>query len=70
MLIPTPLATLLTAVACKVVCDVIFDEDDKSAVRRVIRDHDTFSPDMARDLIREELDRRTKQGDDDDDEED
>ena len=74
MLIPGPIATLLTAVACKVVCDTIFEEDDRSSARRIIRDHDTFSPDMARDLIREELDRRTDQGDeegdDDDDDED
>ena len=66
MLIPGPIVTLLTAVACKVVCDAIFEEDDRSPARRTIRDHDTFSPDMARDLIREELDRRTEQGDDDD----
>ena len=70
MLIPGPIAALLTVVACKAVCDAIFEEDDKAAVRRVIRDHDTFSPDMARDLIREELDRRTEQGDEDDDDED
>ena len=70
MLIPGPIATLLTAVACKVVCDVLFEEDDRSPTRRVIRDHDTFSPDMARDLIRKELDRRTEQGDEDDDNED
>ena len=70
MLIPGPIATLLTAVACKVVCDAIFEEDDRSSARRITRDHDTFSPDMARDLIREELDRRTEQGDEDDDDED
>ena len=70
MLIPGPIATLLTAVACKVVCDAIFEEDDRSSSKRVIRDHDVFSPDMARDLIREELDRRTAQGDEDDDDED
>ena len=70
MLIPGPIVTLLTAVACKVVCDAIFEEDDRSPARRTIRDHDTFSPDMARDLIREELDRRTEQGDEDDDDED
>ena len=70
MLIPGPIATLLTVVACKVVCDAIFEEDDRSPARRTIRDHDTFSPDMARDLIREELDRRTEQGDEDDDDED
>ena len=74
MLIPGPIATLLTAVACKVVCDAIFEEDDRSSSKRVIRNHDVFSPYMARDLIREELDRRTEQGDeegdDDDDDED
>lgn len=70
MLIPGPIVTLLTAVACKVVCDAIFEEDDRSPARRTIRDHDTFSSDMARDLIREELDRRTEQGDEDDDDED
>ena len=70
MLIPGPIAALLTVVACKAVCDAIFEEDDKSALRQVLRDHDTFSPDMARDLIREELDRRTEQGDEDDDDED
>ena len=70
MLIPNPIVTLLTAVACKVVCDAIFEEDDRSPARRTIRDHDTFSPDMARDLIREELERRTEQGDEDDDDED
>ena len=72
MLIPGPIATLLTAVACKVVCDALFEEDDRSPTRRVIRDHDTFSPDMVRDLVREELDRRTDQGDEegDDDDED
>ena len=74
MLIPGPIATLLTAVACKVVCNTIFEEDDRSSARRINRDHDVFSPDMARDLIREELDRRTEQrdeeGDDDDDDED
>ena len=69
MLIPGPIATLLTAVACKVVCNTIFEEDDRSSARRITRDHDTFSPDMARDLIREELDRRTEQGDEDDDDE-
>ena len=66
MLIPGPIVTLLTAVACKAVCDAILEEDDRSSARRITRDHDTFSPDMARDLIREELDRRTEQGDDDD----
>ena len=76
MLIPGPIVTLLTVVACKAVCDAIFEEDDKSALRQVLRDHDTFSTDMVRDLIREELDRRTDQGDeegdgdDDDDDED
>ncbi len=70
MLIPGPIAALLTAVACKVVCDTIFEEDDRSSARRITRDHDTFSPDMAHDLIREELDRRTEQGDEDDDDED
>ena len=70
MLIPNPIVTLLTAVACKVVCDTIFEEDDRSSSKRIIRDHDTLSPDMVRDLIREELDRRTEQGDEDDDDED
>ena len=74
MLIPGPIATLLTVVACKAVCDAIFEEDDKSALRQILRDHDTLNPDMVRDLIREELDRRTDQGDeegdDDDDDED
>ena len=72
MLIPGPIVTLLTAVACKVVCDAIFEEDDRSALRQVLRDHDTLSPDMVRDLVREELDRRTNQGDEegDDDDED
>ena len=66
MLIPGPIAALLTVVACKAVCDAIFEEDDKSALRQVLRDHDTINPDTVRDLIREELDRRTEQGDDDD----
>ena len=70
MLIPNPIVTFLTAVACKVVCDALYEEDDKSALRRVIRDHDTYPPDIVRDLIREELDRRTEQGDEDDEEED
>ena len=70
MLIPGPIVTLLTAVACKVVCNTIFEEDDRSSAKRITHDHDTFSPDMARDLIREELDRRTEQGDEDDDDED
>ena len=74
MLIPGPIAALLTVVACKAVCDALFEEDDKSALRQVLRDHDTFSPDMARGLIRKELDRRTdhgdEEGDDDDDDED
>ena len=59
MLIPTPLASILTAVACKVVCDVLLEDEDTSPAQRVIRDHDTFTPDMARDMIREDLDRQT-----------
>lgn len=69
MLIPTPIVTLLTAVACKVVCDVFLDDDDSSA-KRIIRGHDTITPDMARELIRDELNRRIDNGDDEDDEED
>lgn len=64
MLIPTPLVTLLTAVACKVVCDVLSEDDDTSSAQRAMRDHDTFSQDMIRDMIRDELDRRTGKGDD------
>ena len=71
MLIPGPIATLLTVVACKAVCDAIFEEDDKSALRQVLRDHDTLNPDMVRDLIREELDQRTEQkGEESDEDED
>ena len=71
MLIPGPIAALLTVVACKAVCDAIFEEDDKSALRQVLRDHDTLNPDMVRDLIREELDQRTEQkGEESDEDED
>ena len=56
MFIPTPVLTVLTAVACKVLCDAVLDDDkDKSATVRVIHDHDTLDTDTVRELIREEL---------------
>jgi len=56
MFIPTPVLTVLTAAACKVLCDAVLDDDnDRPATMRVIHDHDTIDTDTVRELIREEL---------------
>jgi len=56
MFIPNPILTVLTAVAYKAICDVVFeDEKDSPAFNKVMHDHDTLDTEILREVIREEL---------------
>ncbi len=53
MLIPTPLATILTALACKAVCEIVFDDKEtRSPAEQAMQGHDTFDMEIAEDMIR------------------
>ena len=64
MLIPTPLATILTALACKAVCEIVFDDKEtRSTAERAMQGHDTYSTEIAQDMIRTAL----EEGEEDED---
>ena len=53
MLIPTPIATILTALACKAVCELVFeDKDTRTPAEQAMQGHDTFDMEIAQDMIR------------------
>ena len=52
MLIPTPIATILTALACKAVCDLVFeDKDTRPPVQKAMDGHDTITAEVVKDMI-------------------
>ena len=64
MLIPTPLATILTGLACKALCEIVFnDKETRSPAERAMQGHDTFDMEIAEDMIRTAL----EEGEDDED---
>lgn len=53
-MIPASILTVVTAVVCKKVLDVVFDDDPRSTYE-VIKDHDTMCEDITRGLVRREI---------------
>ena len=53
-MIPASILTVVAAVVCKKVLDSVFD-DDTNTVYKVIKDHDTMSEDIAKDMVRNSI---------------
>ena len=66
MLIPTPIATILTALACKALCEIVFeDKDTRSPAEQAMDGHDTFSTEVATDMIRRAIEESEGEEDED-----
>ena len=53
-MIPASILTVVTAVVCKKVLDMVFDDEPKT-VYEVIKDHDTMSEDIALEMVRRDI---------------
>lgn len=53
--IPASILTVVTAVVCKKVLDIVFDEPPSKAPYDSIKNHDTLCEDIVVDMIRQDI---------------
>ena len=53
--IPASILTVVTAVVCKKVLDIVFDEPPSKAPYDAIKNHDTLCEDIVVDMIRQDI---------------
>ncbi len=53
--IPASILTVVTAVVCKKVLDIVFDEPSSKAPYDSIKNHDTLCEDIVLDMIRQDI---------------
>ena len=54
-MIPASILTVVTAVVCKKVLDIVFDEPPSKAPYDSIKNHDTLCEDIVLDMIRQDI---------------
>lgn len=54
-MIPASILTVVTAVVCKKVLDIVFDEPPSKAPYDSIKNHDTLCEDIVVDMIRQDI---------------
>jgi hypothetical protein len=54
-MIPASILTVVTAVVCKKVLDIVFDEPSSKAPYDSIKNHDTLCEDIVLDMIRQDI---------------
>ena len=55
IMIPASILTVVTAVVCKKVLDIVFDEPSAKAPYDSIKNHDTLCEDIVLDMIRQDI---------------
>ena len=53
--IPASILTVVTAVVCKKVLDIVFDEPSSKAPYDSIKNHDTLCEDIVLDMVRQDI---------------
>lgn len=53
--IPASILTVVTAVVCKKVLDIVFDEPSSKAPYDSIKNHDTLCEDIVVDMVRQDI---------------
>ena len=53
--IPASILTVVTAVVCKKVLDIVFDEPPSKAPYDSIKNHDTLCEDIVLDMVRQDI---------------
>ena len=54
-MIPASILTVVTAVVCKKVLDIVFDEPSSKAPYDSIKNHDTLCEDRVLDMVRQDI---------------
>ena len=54
-MIPASILTVVTAVVCKKVLDIVFDEPSSTAPYDSIKNHDTLCEDIVLDMVRQDI---------------
>lgn len=54
-MIPASILTVVTAVVCKKVFDIVFDEPSSKAPYDSIKNHDTLCEDIVLDMVRQDI---------------
>ncbi len=54
-MIPASILTVVTAVVCKKVLDIVFDEPSSKAPYDSIKNHDTLCEDIVLDMVRQDI---------------
>jgi hypothetical protein len=54
-MIPASILTVVTAVVCKKVLDIVFDEPPSKAPYDSIKNHDTLCEDIVLDMVRQDI---------------
>ena len=62
-MIPASILTVVTAVVCKKVLDIVFDEPSSKAPYDSIKNHDTMSEDIAIDMVRHSIEEAEQEED-------
>ena len=54
-MIPASILTVVTAVVCKKVLDIVFDEPSSKSPYDSIKNHDTLCEDIVLDMVRQDI---------------